>query len=156
MVDKVETTDAVMVDKVETTDALVIDKLETSDSVIVDNVEIADAVVLDKVEAADAVVVDKVETADAVVDKVDTKEEKIIGINSELFFKIQLGAYSSEKSSVVFGNLPDIHFIKVGNIFKYYSGKFTNEADARAIIPQAKAKGFKGAFLVRFKNGKRI
>ena len=135
-----------------------INKVETAETVVVDKVKTAETVVVDKVETAETVVVDKVETAETVVvDKVPIKEkEKITDLDSKLFFKIQLGAYSNEKSSTVFGGLPDIHFIKVDKLFFYYSGKFTNEADARAIIPQAKAKGFKGAFLVRFKNGKRI
>lgn len=120
-------------------------------------VEIKDSVNIAKPEVKDSIIIDKVETEDLVkVDKTETKNEKIIDSNSELFFKVQLGAYSSEKPISVFGNLPDIHFVKVGNIYKYYSGKFTNEAEARAIIPKARAKGFKGAFLVRFKDGKRI
>lgn len=157
-IEKLETADLEVVKKVETADVEVAKKVETVDVEVVKKVETADVEVVKKVEIADIEVVDKIETVSVEdVNKVEPKEEeKIIDVNSELFFKIQLGAYSSEKSSVVFGNLPEIHFIKVGNVFKYYSGKFTNEADARAVIPQAKAKGFKGAFLVRFKNGKRI
>ena len=158
VVKKVETVDVEVAKKVETVDVEVVKKVETVDVEVVKKVETADVEVVKKVETVDIEVVDKIETVSVEdVNKVEPKEEeKIIDVNSELFFKIQLGAYSSEKSSVVFGNLPEIHFIKVGNVFKYYSGKFTNEADARAVIPQAKAKGFKGAFLVRFKNGKRI
>ena len=158
VVDKVEIAETVVVDKVEITETVVVDKVETAETVVVDKVETTETVVVDKIETAETVVVDKVETTETVVvDKVAIEEkEKIIDVNSKLFFKIQLGAYSKEKSNTVFGGLPDIHFIKVDKLFFYYSGKFTNEADARAIIPQAKAKGFKGAFLVRFKNGKRI
>ena len=157
-IDKVETAETVVVDKVETAETVVVDKVEIAETVVVDKVEITETVVVDKVETAETVVVDKVETTETVVvDKVAIEEkEKITDVNSKLFFKIQLGAYSKEKSNTVFGGLPDIHFIKIDKLFFYYSGKFTNEADARAIIPQAKAKGFKGAFLVRFKNGKRI
>jgi hypothetical protein len=88
--------------------------------------------------------------------KVEVKKEEPVDAGSGLFFKVQLGAYSSEKPKSTFGNLPEIHFVKTGKIYKYYSGKFTNEADARVVIPEAKAQGFTGAFLVRFKDGKRI
>ena len=167
-IETIDTTETVLVDKVDIVKTDVVDKVDIAKTDVVDKVDIAKADVVDKVETekteavdkvstAETVVVDKLESTDSiVVDKVDYQEEEIIDVNSELFFKIQLGAYSIEKPSTVFGNLPDIHYIKIGNVFKYYSGKFTNEADARAIIPQAKAKGFKGAFLVRFKNGKRI
>jgi len=41
-------------------------------------------------------------------------------------------------------------------LYKYYSGKFTSEYEARSYIEKARAKGFTGAFLVRFKDGKRL
>lgn len=96
------------------------------------------------------------EPADIKTTEVEVVKETPVDANSGLFFKVQLGAYSSEKPQSTFGNLPDVHFIKIGNVYKYYAGKFTNEASARAIIPDAKAQGFTGAFLVRFKDGKRI
>lgn len=115
--------------------------------------------------ATDLVVEEKVneveEKAAEIVDVVVEEKKEVIAEvkqpkGSGLIFKIQLGAYSSEKPNSLFGTLPDIHFVKTGKVYKYYSGKFTNEADARAVIPQAKAQGFTGAFLVRFKDGKRI
>lgn len=86
------------------------------------------------------------------------KEEPVAETPAEsaVVFKVQLGAYSSEKSQSIFGSLPDVHFIKSGKVFKYYSGKFSSESEARAVIADAKAQGFSGAFLVRFKDGKRI
>ncbi len=77
-------------------------------------------------------------------------------IKSEVVFKVQLGVFSTEKDLEVFGSLPDVHYIKVGTLYKYYSGKFTSEYEARSYIEKARAKGFTGAFLVRFKDGKRL
>ena len=153
---------------------IVKEKIETKiPIVLVDKTVVAEPVVAEAVVAepvvAEAVVAEPV-VAEAVVTEPVVAEavvaEPIVAEAVEktsaedptnvLFFKVQLGAYSSEKTKSTFGNLPDIHFIKTGNFYKYYSGKFTNEASARAIIPEAKALGFKGAFLVRFKNGKRI
>ena len=77
-------------------------------------------------------------------------------LKSEVVFKVQLGVFSKEKDMEVFGDLPEVHFIKVGNLYKYYSGKFTSEYEARSNIEEARLNGFKGAFLVRFKDGKRL
>lgn len=127
--------------------------------------ELVEEIIIPEVEEikdslAEAVIVEVVEPETPVEEvlpiEVATVEPKETPAANVLFFKVQLGAYSSEKPQSTFGNLPDIHFIKTGNIYKYYSGKFTNEASARAIIPEAQAQGFKGAFLVRFKDGKRI
>ena len=77
-------------------------------------------------------------------------------IKSEVVFKVQLGVFSKEKELGIFGALPEVHFVKVGNLYKYYSGKFTSEYEARSNIAAAKNNGFSGAFLVKFKDGKKI
>lgn len=86
------------------------------------------------------------------VDAVEKDKAKSNGI----VYKVQLGAFSKEKSKSIFGDLPDIHFDKVNGLYKYYSGKFSTEEEARAIVAKAKKSGFPGAFLVKFKDGKRI
>ena len=83
-------------------------------------------------------------------------EEPVEEIKSEVVFKVQLGVFSTEKSMSVFGDLPEVHHIMVGKLFKYYSGNFSSEFEARSVIEKARANGFPGAFLVRFKDGKRI
>lgn len=77
-------------------------------------------------------------------------------IKSEVVFKVQLAVFSTEKDLEIFGNLPEVHFVKIGNLFKYYSGKYTSEYEARSNIDAAKNNGFPGAFLVKFKDGNKI
>lgn len=77
-------------------------------------------------------------------------------LKSKVVFKVQLGVFSTEKDLDIFGNLPEVHFIKVGSLYKYYSGKFISEYEARSNIEAAKINGFSGAFLVKFKDGKKI
>ena len=77
-------------------------------------------------------------------------------IKSEVVFKVQLAVFSTEKDLEIFGNLPEVHFVKIGNLFKYYSGKYTSEYEARSNIDAAKSNGFPGAFLVKFKDGNKI
>jgi hypothetical protein len=92
--------------------------------------------------------------------KVDNKEIKSyttnIDFEDEIIYKIQLGAFSKEKPSSSFGDLPNVHFEKVNNLFKYYSGNFTDEKAARELMEKAKNSGYPGAFMVRFKNGQRL
>ncbi len=91
----------------------------------------------------------------------EVKEEPVVEevkevASSDLVFKVQIGVFSTEKSSSVFGDLPDVHFEMAGKYFKYYSGRFSSEYEARSVIEKAKKSGFPGAFLVKFKDGKRI
>lgn len=135
-----------------------VEPVDTAAEVIEEKKEEVVEVVEEKKEEVIESVVETVKPAEVVEIKVEEKKEVVVEEKKEgvLLFKVQLGAYSSEKSSSIFGSLPDIHFVKTGKVYKYYSGKFTNEADARSVIPQAKAQGFTGAFLVRFKDGKRL
>jgi hypothetical protein len=89
-----------------------------------------------------------------------TKEEKpntsLQNNTDEIIYKIQLGAFSKEKPSSSFGDLPNVHFEKVNNLFKYYTGNFTDEKAAKELMERAKNSGYPGAFMVRFKNGQRL
>ncbi|MDN3493142.1 N-acetylmuramoyl-L-alanine amidase family protein [Winogradskyella bathintestinalis] len=74
-----------------------------------------------------------------------------------VIFKVQIAASSRtlEPKPYNFEGLSDISREKSGNIYKYYSGK---TSDYNKIIQhQEKAKkSYSGAFIVAFKNGKRI
>lgn len=111
-----------------------------------------------KEEVKEEVVVEEVKEGPVVE---EVKEEPVVEevkevASSDLVFKVQIGVFSTEKSSSVFGDLPDVHFEMAGKYFKYYSGKFGSEYEARSVIEKAKKSGFPGAFLVKFKDGKRI
>lgn len=84
------------------------------------------------------------------------KEEKKEAVTSDLVFKVQIGVFSAEKEASVFGDLPDVHYEMAGKFYKYFSGKFSSEYEARSVIEKAKKNGFPGAFLVKYKDGKRI
>ena len=104
---------------------------------------------LDKVE-------DINESDEKSIAKINDELVKEEVIKSEVVFKVQLGVFSSKKNLEIFGNLPEVHFVKVGNFYKYYSGKYSSEYEARTNIDAAKKNGFTGAFLVKFKEGKKI
>jgi N-acetylmuramoyl-L-alanine amidase len=45
---------------------------------------------------------------------------------------------------------------KIGNGFKYYYGSTPNYSESKQLLEEAKAKGFTSAFVVAFKDGKKI
>jgi len=129
--------------------------------------KVKDEVVATAKPAMEEVVVDKKDSVTEVIPEIneltlapEVKEEVIQQTKpvtkSEVVFKVQLGVFSTEKSMNTFGSLQAVHFDKVGKFYKYYSGKFSSEADARANIKNAQEQGFTGAFLVRFKDGKKL
>lgn len=101
-------------------------------------------------EVKENAVIDANEELKEIVKEVDEKKA------TEIIYKVQLGAFSKEKPKSLFQDLPDVHFEMVNNLYKYYSGNFKSEEEARKNVARAKEIGFPGAFLVKFKNGKRI
>ncbi len=73
-------------------------------------------------------------------------------------FKIQLSA-SGKKLDLVpsnFNGLSNISMSSEGNLYKYMYGNTTNYEEAKRLLSEAKAKGFTSAFLIAFKNGKKV
>lgn len=85
---------------------------------------------------------EKIETKPKVDDVVVTSK-----VNN-MTYKVQVGAFRIEKSLSFFEGLPNVSFKKVGDLYKYYTGAFENEEDARGMIAQAESQGYEGAFLV--------
>ena len=73
--------------------------------------------------------------------------ENVLGMT----YSIQLGAFSVEKNKAIFNRLPEIHMNRINGLYKYYSGRFTSEAEARSRLTLARALGYGDAFLVVLK-----
>ena len=88
--------------------------------------------------------------------KTEVKPETVItGIVS---FKVQLSA-SGKKLDLVpsnFRGLSNISMSSDGSLYKYMYGETTNYDEAKRLLSEAKAKGFASAFLIAFKNGKKV
>ena len=86
-------------------------------------------------------------------------KENPIPLNETLpdgvIYMIQLGAFSSEKSTGVFKGLTPLSCIKSvnSNIRKYFAGKFLQLSEAEEALPIVKSKGFKDAYIVAFDHG---
>ena len=88
--------------------------------------------------------------------KPETKPEAVTsGVAS---FKVQLSA-SGKKMELVPSNFNGLSNISVSsevNLYKYMYGETTNYEEAKRLLSQAKAKGYTSAFLIAFKNGKKV
>jgi len=73
-------------------------------------------------------------------------------------FKVQIAASSREleAKSYNFKGLSDISREKTGKIYKYFSGKTPDYNKAKQLQDKAKSNGYKGAFIVAYKGGKKI
>ena len=73
-------------------------------------------------------------------------------------FKVQLSA-SGKKVDLVpsnFNGLSNISIASEGSLYKYMYGETTNYEEAKRLLSEAKAKGYSSAFLIAFKNGKKV
>ena len=72
-------------------------------------------------------------------------------------FRIQLGAYSKKLSSNVFNGVDDLIVIPAENgLIKYLAGSFTDFTEAAKYKVDMLLKGYNGAFIIAYKNGKRV
>jgi hypothetical protein len=77
--------------------------------------------------------------------------------NREIIIRVQLGAFRYKLSQNIFKDIPDLVVIKgEDGLTRYYTGSFKDVNQAAAHKVQMLLGGFEGAFLVAFKEGKRI
>ena len=85
----------------------------------------------------------------------ETKSETIAENQDKVIFRVQLGYFEKDLSSNIFEGLNVIP-IKKGKGTFYLIGSFTKHQDALIKLSEMKARGFKDAFIVTYKNGERI
>lgn len=84
------------------------------------------------------------------------KPEKDVYPNIEFKVQIASGSRKLETKSYNFNGLKNIERIKVGKSYKYYLGKESSLSEIKEIQKLAISKGYTSAFVVAFKNGKKI
>lgn len=89
---------------------------------------------------------------------VETRSTTIKASDSDVIFKVQLSASSKKVAlqSKNFKGLNSISMEKSGNVYKYMYGETSDYNQSKVFLSQAKAKGYTSAFLIAFKNGKKI
>ncbi|WP_432670405.1 N-acetylmuramoyl-L-alanine amidase family protein [Flavobacterium sp. SM2513] len=79
--------------------------------------------------------------------------------NEGIVFKVQIAA-SGKNLELTPGNFKGLNNLSVindsGNLYKYMYGNAATYNDAKQNLAEARAKGFEGAYVVAFKDGKKI
>lgn len=98
----------------------------------------------------------EVKTEEVVLSSSVTKKA-IASTSSKVIYKIQILSASKSESAIaikkIYKGPLKVMEVKVGKSYKYYIGNFNTRAEVLKAIPKTKVKG---AFPVRFKNGKRM
>lgn len=92
------------------------------------------------------------------VKKTEPKPEVKDLVASGVVFKVQLSA-SSKKLDLVpsnFNGLSNISMSSEGTLYKYMYGQTSNYEEGKRLLQEAKSKGYTTAFLIAFKDGKKI
>lgn len=90
------------------------------------------------------------------------EREKMRGMGAgddsrDVIIRVQLGAFRYKLSENIFKDIPDLVVIKGDDgLTRYYTGSFSDVNPAAAHKVQMLLGGFEGAFLVAFREGKRI
>ena len=72
-------------------------------------------------------------------------------------FRIQIGAFSRKISKSVFADLPDVVSVKGDDgLYRYFSGSYTDKSKAASHKVNLTTSGYNDAFIVAFKDGKRV
>jgi hypothetical protein len=101
-------------------------------------------------------------TENKVAGKTENKNNKTENKNSattdgSVVLRVQLGAYNKRLSKRVFADINDLIEIKTEEgLYKYMTGSFNSFDEAAKRKVEMIMKGYEGAFITAYKNGKRI
>lgn len=84
------------------------------------------------------------------------KKEQGLLNTGEVVFRVQLGAYRGKIKESVFDGVKTLSFPAPGGITKYVTGSFNTYQLAYLHKLDMRKRGFEGAFVVAYKDGKRI
>jgi len=76
--------------------------------------------------------------------------------SSEVEFKIQIAASKKKLSTSTFKGLKNVEVLFIDGYYKYYYGNSPSLSGIKKLLPEVKSNGYKDAWVVAFKNGKRI
>lgn len=77
--------------------------------------------------------------------------------NRDVLIRVQLGAFRNKLADNIFRGIPDLMTVKgEDGLTRYYTGAYRDVNEAAAHKVRMLLKGFEGAFLVAFREGKRV
>ncbi|WP_440121962.1 N-acetylmuramoyl-L-alanine amidase family protein [Tenacibaculum sp. Ill] len=86
--------------------------------------------------------------------KKKTTESK--SVSTDVVFRIQIAASRKKLSTSSFKGLENIESLFIDDYYKYYYGNSPSLSGIKKVLPKVRSKGYKDAWVVAFKNGKRI
>ena len=108
-------------------------------------------------EIADAEKIDSLKQSKLISDSIAIVNSSIENQEASTVYRVQIGAYNIKLSEKVFDGVDNVVSFK-GNdgLVRYMTGSFGNYSDAVKYKAQMRSRGFEDAFVVTFKNGKRV
>ncbi|MDR1973629.1 MAG: N-acetylmuramoyl-L-alanine amidase [Bacteroidales bacterium] len=99
-----------------------------------------------------------VATTKSTTPAVSTKAGAVDSTNNKVIFKVQFASSSIDKplNSSEFSALQNVSKYSENGVFKYCSGEEADLARAKDLLKSIQTKGFRDAFVVAFRGGKRI
>lgn len=76
--------------------------------------------------------------------------------NEGIVFRVQLGAFKNKPDTEKYNTIPDLFVLESNGVYKYMSGSFSDFNSAAKHKVEMIVEGFKDAFVVAFKDGKRV
>ena len=90
-------------------------------------------------------------------EETDTSLVPLMIPSSDVSFRIQIGAFRNKLSKSVFRELPTVVSVfGDDSLYRFFSGSFTDKTDAASHKVNLSSSGYNDAFIVAFKDGKRI
>ncbi|MDO6676109.1 N-acetylmuramoyl-L-alanine amidase [Tenacibaculum sp. 1B UA] len=77
-------------------------------------------------------------------------------VSTGVVFRVQIAASRKKLSINSFKGLENVESLFIDNYYKYYYGNSSSLVGIKKVLPKVRSKGYKDAWVVAFKNGKRI
>ncbi|RSC93768.1 N-acetylmuramoyl-L-alanine amidase family protein [Tenacibaculum singaporense] len=77
-------------------------------------------------------------------------------VSTGVVFRVQIAASRKKLSTSSFKGLENVESLFIDNYYKYYYGNSPSLSGIKMVLPKVRSKGYKDAWVVAFKNGKRI
>lgn len=75
---------------------------------------------------------------------------------NEVVFRVQLGAFKTKPTDSKYNEIPNLFIMEANGFYRYMSGSFSDFNSAAKHKVKMIVKGFKGAFVVAYKGGKKV
>ena len=108
-------------------------------------------------EIVDEEKIDSLKQSLLISDTISNGNSSVENKEASTVYRVQIGAYNIKLSEKVFDGVDNVVSFK-GNdgLVRYMTGSFGNYSDAVKYKAQMRSRGFEDAFVVTFKNGKRV